>query len=127
MKELWLASWAGGPRALFWCACFDIPHELPSALCFDKNTISFLEIDPTILMDGQPVGKILVLRIKDRGATCVIESDVLSNCVSPEYDYPWDLLKFIRFESHVENGIECIDNMVIDKALITPANEKRTL
>ncbi len=114
-----LGTWDGDSlRSLFWCACFDTPCEFLSTnprLCFDKEKTSFLAISPDILMGDEVVGKILRFRIKQHGVTCTIESDVLRNCRSPEYDYPWDFLKFISFKSHSEDGVEIIDHLVIDK------------
>lgn len=120
-RELILGDWNGGPRALFWCACFDTPCEFLGVnprLCFDKDRTSFEEIKPEILMGNKIVGKILRLRIKEHGVTCIIESEVLRHCRNPDYDYPWDFLKFISFKSHVRNGIEIIDHLVIDESLM---------
>lgn len=117
-----LGTWDGdSQRSLFWCACFDTPCEVPPRLCFDKDKTSFAEIKPEVLMGDEVVGKILRLRIKEHGVTCTIEvyAKLRGNYRHPEYDYPWDFLKFISFKSHLEDEIEIIDHLVIDERLVT--------
>lgn len=124
MKELRLGDWDGkSGRALFWCADFESPPTLINPrLWFDKEKVVFERIKPEILCDGEVVGKILVFRIKEIGCTCVIESERISQTVLPGgYRHPTmddphvDVKYYYHFVSHMENGVEVIDYLAIDK------------
>jgi len=125
VKELDLANWGGGSRGLLWCACFDAPCSFAKSnprLCFDSKKVTFEEINPLILCGNEVVGKILVLRIKEHGCTCVIESNRMIGCIlpggyrNPRVDNPHCMLEFIYYKSRPSiDGVEIIENMMIDK------------
>jgi len=124
MQEIRFGEWHGGSRSLFWCACLDPDcayRDMYPRRHFDKGAVTFEQIQPEILCDDEVVGRILVLRIKELGCTCVIESDRITSTILPGglghpcLDDPHIDLLHYYFRTHYDVGFEVVENLMIDK------------